>query len=135
MYKRIAMIETEDEKLDVIDELTDRYGEVPEAVNSLLAVAQIKAQCHKVYITAVSLMPTGSNEIKLRLAMYNEAPLKTELLDEFINDHATVELKGTDKPYFTLTIKKGTKKLSVKEEETLMIAKLKEFLEWMKELV
>ncbi len=135
MYKRIAMIETDEEKLDVIDELTDRYGEVPEAVNSLLAVAQIKARCHRVYITAVSMMPTVSSEIKLRLAMYNEAPLKTELLDEFINKHSSVELKGTDKPYFTLSIKKGTKKLSVKEEETLMLVKLQEFLEWMKELV
>ncbi len=135
MYKRIAMIETEEEKMDVVDELTDRYGEVPEAVNSLLDVAQLKALCHSVYITAVSLMPSDKSTIKLRLSVYNEAPLKTELLDGFIKMHPTTELKGTDAPYFTLTVKKGMKKLSTKEEDALLFERLKEFLGWMKELV
>ncbi len=134
MYKRIAMIETEEEKLDVIDELTDRYGDIPEVVYSLLDVAQIKAMCHSVYITAVTLLPSDQNTVKLRLSMYNEAPVKTELLDEFVNSHPESELKGSDKPFFTLTIKKGTKKMGLKEEQSLIFTKLKEFLGCMKEL-
>ncbi len=136
MYKRIAMIETEEEKLDVIDELTDRYGDIPAAVDALLTVAQIKAMCHRVFITSVSLLPAEANCIKLRLGMYNEAPLKTELLDDFIKNHPGTELKGnSDAPYFTLNIKKGMKKMSVKDEESLMLEKLKDFLILMKELV
>ncbi len=135
MYKRIAMIETEDEKRDVIDELNDRYGKIPEPVMALLTVAQIKAICHRLYITSVSVQSSGTSEIKLRLAVYYEAPVKTELLDGFIKAHPLVELKGTDKPYFVVTVKKGIKKLGLKEEEKLMLGGLTEFLEQMKELV
>lgn len=43
MYKKIAAILDENDALDVIDELTDRYGDPPEPVNNLVAIAVIKA--------------------------------------------------------------------------------------------
>ena len=35
MYKTIAAVETDDEAMDVYDELIDRYGDVPEAASNL----------------------------------------------------------------------------------------------------
>ncbi len=43
MYKRISDIRTPDDKEDVYDELTDRFGEVPKAVERLLSVALARA--------------------------------------------------------------------------------------------
>ena len=42
IYKKIAAIQTEDDALDVTDELIDRFGEPPEAVKGLIDVALIR---------------------------------------------------------------------------------------------
>ena len=39
IYKRIAEIENEEEKFNMIDELIDRFGEPPKSVENLLAIA------------------------------------------------------------------------------------------------
>ena len=48
MYKTIAAIETEDEAMDVYDELIDRYGDVPDAASNLIKtvlVRKLAARC------------------------------------------------------------------------------------------
>ena len=42
VYKRIATIESEEEYDDMLEELMDRFGEPPKAVQNLLAVANLK---------------------------------------------------------------------------------------------
>ena len=44
MYKRIAMIRTQEDCDDIADELLDRYGEMPQTVDNLLRIALIKAR-------------------------------------------------------------------------------------------
>ena len=53
IYKRIATIESEEEMEDMVEELIDRFGDIPKKVEMLLTVAQLKALAHKVYVTAV----------------------------------------------------------------------------------
>ena len=36
--------------MDMQEELLDRYGDLPHAVNNLLNIALIKSKCNKVYI-------------------------------------------------------------------------------------
>jgi len=43
MYKRIAAILTKEDVIDVQDELTDRYGDIPDETAALISVALIKA--------------------------------------------------------------------------------------------
>lgn len=42
VYKKIASIQTEDDAMDVTDELIDRFGDVPDAVKGLIDVALIR---------------------------------------------------------------------------------------------
>ena len=70
VYKRIAEIETEEEKQDMIDELVDRFGEPPKSVMNLLAIALLKAKAHKAYITEIA-----SKKDKLRFLIYPKAPV------------------------------------------------------------
>ena len=53
MYKRVAGVETESQLNDVRAELTDRYGEPPGAVRSLLEYAMLKLLCMRVGATAI----------------------------------------------------------------------------------
>ncbi|MCQ2536795.1 MAG: transcription-repair coupling factor [Lachnospiraceae bacterium] len=132
MYKRIAMIETEEERMDMIDELVDRYGDVPATVNSLLYVAQIKAMCHSVYIT--SLLQQGEGA---KLTFFNNPPIKTEFLDGFLTEHNPyVKLvMGKDGTTFlTYIFPKEKKKLTAKEAEQKMFDNIKTLLNDMKVL-
>ncbi|MCL2632931.1 MAG: transcription-repair coupling factor [Oscillospiraceae bacterium] len=41
-YKKIAEIRDEDDAFDIVDELTDRYGEIPKSVKGLIEVARLR---------------------------------------------------------------------------------------------
>ena len=47
LYKRIAMLETREDKDDIIDELIDRYGDVPKPTVDLLTIALVRAAAMK----------------------------------------------------------------------------------------
>ncbi len=47
LYKRIAMLETREDRDDIIDELIDRYGDVPRATLDLLTIALVRAAAMK----------------------------------------------------------------------------------------
>ena len=47
LYKRIAMIETREDKEDIIDELIDRYGDVPRPTLDLLTVSLVRSAALK----------------------------------------------------------------------------------------
>ena len=53
MYKKIALIETPEDRLDIIDEFTDRFGDMPRAVERLVDVALIKALAEEAKIRKV----------------------------------------------------------------------------------
>ena len=53
LYKKIAAIECEEDREDVLDELIDRYGEAPKAVTNLLTIALVRAAAVKCGITSV----------------------------------------------------------------------------------
>ena len=47
LYKRIAMLETRDDRDDVIDELIDRYGDLPKPTMDLLTIALVRSAAMK----------------------------------------------------------------------------------------
>lgn len=53
IYKRIAAIETEEDMEDMMEELIDRFGDIPKKVEKLLEVARIKSFAHSVYVTSI----------------------------------------------------------------------------------
>jgi transcription-repair coupling factor (superfamily II helicase) len=64
IYKRIAAIENEEEKDEMLDELIDRFGEPPRPVQNLLRVAQLKAEAHSLYFVEIK---ESSNDIIFRM--------------------------------------------------------------------
>ncbi len=53
IYKKIASIQTDEERNAVYDELYDRFGPIPDEVNSLLNLAKIRIICHKLSISSL----------------------------------------------------------------------------------
>jgi len=54
MYKKIAAIRDSNDVMDIEDELTDRYGDIPEPVRNLIDIAYIKALAASLGFTAVT---------------------------------------------------------------------------------
>ena len=57
IYKRIAGVETKAESDEMIEELLDRFGDVPKSVDNLLRIALMRVQAHQLYITEVKGRP------------------------------------------------------------------------------
>jgi transcription-repair coupling factor (superfamily II helicase) len=52
-YKRLAAAVTEDDVAGVAEELTDRYGQIPEPVANLLAVARLRIHARRAGVTEI----------------------------------------------------------------------------------
>lgn len=79
VYKRIAEIETEPERDDMVDELIDRFGEPPQSVCNLLEIALLKAKAHDAYITAIV---EKANQI--RIMMFPQAKVATDKIPDLL---------------------------------------------------
>ena len=102
IYKRISGIETEEEYMDMQDELTDRFGDILKPVDNLLKVAALKALGHKAYITEVYI-----NSQEVRLTMYRKAKLLTEGIPGLIEGYGgDLKFKTGEEPIFFYQDKK-----------------------------
>ena len=54
LYRRIALIQTEEDADDMTDELIDRFGDPPRSVNNLIYVALMRGEAAEAGITEIS---------------------------------------------------------------------------------
>lgn len=71
VYKRIAEVETEEEKDDMLAELIDRFGDPPVSVENLFRIALLKNKAKAAYIQEIS--DKGKN---IKFTMYNKADIE-----------------------------------------------------------
>ena len=117
IYKRIASIENEEEMDDMLEELIDRFGDVPKKVQQLLNIALLKAFAHSVYVMSVEQKGEA-----LRFVMYEKAKVHVERIPALIERYRG-DLKFTveTNPYFTYQKKSKNKK--DKDEDVLELVK------------
>ena len=84
VYKRISAIETDDEYMDMQDELIDRFGDIPKSVANLLRVAELKAMAHRAYVTEVDI-----NTQEIRIELYPKAKLDVTGIPALIAEYKT----------------------------------------------
>lgn len=84
VYKRISAIETDDEYMDMQDELIDRFGDIPKSVDNLLRVAELKAMAHGAYVTEVDI-----NTQEIRIELYPKAKLDVTGIPALIAEYKT----------------------------------------------
>ncbi len=79
VYKRIADIKNEEECMDIEDELTDRFGDIPDPVMNLLTIAQFKADAHRAYATDITIRKNS-----FMIEMYPRADIRAEVIPDLI---------------------------------------------------
>lgn len=117
IYKRIAAVETEDEMEDMVEELIDRFGDIPKKVETLLNVARLKALAHSVYVTAVE--QKGET---YTFVMYEKAKVRPERIQDLLDTFKGALLFKTDTPPYFIYEKKNRNKKE-KNEDILQVVK------------
>ena len=96
LYKRIAMLETKEDRDDIIDELIDRYGDVPRQTLDLLTIALVRSSAMKCGITSIV---EEQSEIRINPAVF-DLEVWSDLSDEYagrirvlMSEHPTVVIR------------------------------------------
>lgn len=82
MYKRIALIHTEEDRMEIEDELIDRFGNVPTCVLKLLQVALIKSTAQNAHFSGVSLK--GAD---VKLLWDPRGEVSTKKIEDLLKDY------------------------------------------------
>ena len=99
IYKRISSIENEEEYSDMLDELQDRFGEMPRSVENLLKIALIKSMAHSADVTEVVM-----NRQECRLTMYQRARIAVASIPTLVDKYKDLlKFVPAEQPYFLYT--------------------------------
>lgn len=99
IYKRIAAVKDNDSRLDVIDELVDRFGEPPRAVTGLIDIALLRNKAAAIGIYEIVEDKAG---LILRVKSVNQKQL--ERLGVF---GKRMYMSATDMPFYVIKAKDG----------------------------
>ncbi len=123
IYRRIAAVENEAERDDMLEELIDRFGDPPVSVQNLLEITRLRSRAHELYIREIK-----GREDQIVFTMYEKARINPAKIPELIEKMGGAMLfKKTEPVQFVYQIKKGRQK-----PEKTMLALTGQILENMK---
>ena len=115
VYQNIATSKTEEDIQDVIDEITDRYGNIPKELENLLDIARIKNLCKEKNIIKIT---QKQNNI---VFFFDVNEFDTAIIDILVKEYKdNIRFSPGTEPYITLKNKEDNAKVILK--------KAKEFL-------
>ena len=102
IYKKIAAVQNEEDKMEMIDELIDRYGDPPKSVEGLINASLLRN-------TAASLGITEIQQRKENMIFYIERP-SPEQIDAISSAYkGRVAFNCLSKPYISVKLDRGQK--------------------------
>lgn len=110
VYQDIAVSKTEDDLKDVLDELIDRYGAVPEEVHNLIEIARIKQLCKKSNI--IKIMQRKESIV----FYFDSSKFNPELINKIIKLYNNkIKFSPGKDSYITLKLESNSSKVIIDE--------------------
>ena len=82
----------------MLEELIDRFGELPKAVLNLLAIARMKALAHQAYVTEIKQMGK-----EVRITLYEKARVNPAGIPALLQKYRRcIQFKAEQEPKFLL---------------------------------
>ncbi|WIV13039.1 transcription-repair coupling factor [Proteiniborus sp. MB09-C3] len=122
IYKRIASIMNKQDYSDVLEEIIDRFGEIPNEVTNLLKISYIKSLCSKAKIVSVS-----QNDQIIKLEFKSLESITPDLINELVLSYGrrmTFDLSKNPNFKYKLT---GKSQESILKELEKVIEKISSF--------
>lgn len=108
IYRKIARLQTNEDSLELIDELIDRFGEPPRSVQGLITVALLRNKASSMGVT----------EIRCRndILYFYISSATLEQIQAVVGEYkGRVTVNGSDKPYIAVKLKPSDKQLNIME--------------------
>lgn len=109
VYQNIALCKTEEDIQNVIDEIIDRYGNMPKEIENLIRIAQIKALCKKNYIERVY---NKSNQVVFN---FGKSEINIDINDLIKKYRNKIKFSAGIKPSITFKVEATTDEASLNE--------------------
>ena len=115
IYQDIALARNEKDIENIIDEMIDRYGQMPEEVNNLLEIARIKELSKNAYVTKISQRRENI------VFNFDASRFKMEIIDTLVKKYRNeIRFSPGKEPYITYKVPENS--------DSVIIKKVKEFL-------
>ena len=115
VYQNIAIAKTEEDIMDVVDEVTDRYGNMPKEMENLLEIARIKMLCKQSGVFKIS------QKISNIVFYFDLDSFHPEVIDELIKEYQDrIKFSPGAEPYITLRIKSESGKILLEEVKNFL---------------
>lgn len=109
IYRRIADIRTEDDASDVIDELIDRFGDMPKSVQGLIDIALVRSKAEKIGIYEIKQQPD--------YVLFYVKQINTEPVADIIGRmKGRAMLSAGSKPYIAVRIRSNDTVMGILNE-------------------
>lgn len=116
VYQNIALCRSEEDIKNVIDEIIDRYGDIPEELENLIEIARIKALCKKASVLKITQKMNGI------VFNFDSNGFNMEIVDRLINTYKNkIKFSPASQPYITYKIEK--------QSDIKLLNDIKEFLQ------
>lgn len=123
-YQRIAALETAEESEDMIDELTDRYGDPPMPLLRLMEIALLKEEAHRAWMLSVE-----QKGERVLFTMNARARMRVEEIDGFLKSHRNrMKIRTEQNPVFVYDVRDVPRK-DLLGEVCAVIGEVSEMLE------
>ncbi len=109
IYKKISLISSYDDFLDIADELIDRFSDIPPATLNLLKISLLKSRAHDLKIKEIK-----SKNTSIKFSFKNDAPINSDKIAELLNAYNNrLKFKILGTPTFTYTKNKDYDEIEI----------------------
>ena len=116
VYQDIALSKTEEDLKDILDELIDRYGQVPEEVHNLIEIARIKQLCKKANV--IKIVQRKENAV----FYFDSLKFSTDLVDKIIKKYNNkIKFSPGKEAYITLKLENNSDKNVAQEVKKFLL--------------
>ena len=116
IYQKIALCRTEKDIQDVIDEIIDRFGNMPKELNNLLEIARIKQLCKKSAVIKVTEKKNRTTYSQNVVFYFDKDKFEPNIITTLLKKYGTkIKFSTGIEPYITLLLKNQSDEQLVKE--------------------
>ncbi len=103
MYKKIAMIESDEDEDEIVDELIDRFGDIPNDTMNLIRISKIRTMAARIGISEIS-----QQGYKLIFSLWENVKLTAGVMSALMDAYGErLLINGGREPFIRLTIHRG----------------------------
>lgn len=121
VYQKIALCRKEEDIQNVIDEIIDRYGNLPKELENLIEVARIKYQCKKAAVVKITEKKNRATNSQNIVFYFDKQRFDPNIITVLLKKYGTkIKFSTGIEPYITLLLKNQTEKGILEETKRFL---------------